>query len=230
MKNGAVKFLSCAAYMVIIGVAVMSALSGGLRWDIATAIIAVMSCVPFFLSFENSRPLAKELVITAAMTAFSAAGRLIFAPVPFFKPVSAVVIMCGMYFGKETGAVAGALSAVISAVWFGAGVWVPFQMLSWGFIGFAAGIAGKRGLSQKPVLLCVFGVAAGVIFSCIMDVWTVLSADGAFSIDRWAALTVSALPVTAVYAVSNVVFLLILRKPLGKRLERLKTKYGVFGG
>ncbi len=230
MKKGAVKFLSCTAYMVIIGVAVMSALSGGLRWDIASAIIAVMSCVPFFLSFENSRPSAKELVLTAAMTAFSAAGRLIFAPVPFFKPVSAVVIMCGMYFGKETGAVAGAMSAVISAVWFGAGVWVPFQMLSWGFIGFAAGIAGKRGLSQKPVLLCVFGVAAGVIFSCIMDVWTVLSADGAFSIDRWAALTVSALPVTAVYAVSNVVFLLILRKPLGKRLERLKTKYGIFGG
>ncbi len=230
MKKDAVKFLSCAAYMVIIGVAVMSALSGGLRWDIASAIIAVMSCVPFFLSFENSKPSAKELVITAAMTAFSAAGRLIFAPVPFFKPVSAVVIMCGMYFGKETGAVAGAMSAVISAVWFGAGVWVPFQMLSWGFIGFAAGIAGKRGLSQKPVLLCVFGAAAGVIFSCIMDVWTVLSADGAFSIDRWAALTVSALPVTAVYAVSNVVFLLILRKPLGKRLERLKTKYGVFGG
>lgn len=216
--------------MVIVGIAVMSALSGGLRWDIASAIIAVMSCVPFFLSFENGRPSAKELVITAAMTAFSAAGRLIFAPLPFFKPVSAVVIMCGMYFGKETGAVAGALSAVISSAWFGAGVWVPFQMLSWGFIGFAAGIAGKKGLSQRPVLLCLFGAAAGIVFSCIMDVWTVLSADGAFSVNRWVALTVSALPVTTVYAVSNVVFLLVLRKPLGKRLERLKTKYGVFGG
>lgn len=227
MRKKVIKYLS---YAVILVVAAASALSGGLRWDIASAVIAVISCVPFILSFEKSRPSAKEIVITAAMTAFSAAGRLVFAPVPFFKPVSAVVIMCGMYFGKETGAVVGALSAVISAAWFGMGVWVPFQMLSWGFIGFAAGIAGKKGLSQKPVLLCVFGAATGIVFSCIMDVWTVLSADGAFSVGRWAALTVSALPVTAVYAVSNVVFLLILRKPLGKRLERLKTKYGVFGG
>ncbi len=227
MKKNVIKILS---YLVILAAAAASAFSGLLRWDIASAVIAVMCCVPFFLSFERGRPMAKELVMTAAMTAFSAAGRLVFAPIPFFKPVSAVVIMCGVYFGKETGAVVGALSAVISSVWFGAGVWVPFQMLSWGVIGFAAGIAGKKGLSQKPVLLYAFGAVSGLVFSCVMDVWTVLSADGAFSLERWAALTVSALPVTMVYAVSNVVFLLILRKPLGKRLERLKTKYGVFGG
>ncbi len=227
MKKSVIK---ACAYAVIVVAAVMSAVSGGLRWDMASAIIAVMCCVPFFLSFEKGRPSARELVITAAMTAFSAAGRLVFAPIPFFKPVSAIVIMCGAYYGSETGFIAGSLSAVISAAWFGAGVWVPFQMISWGFIGFAAGIAGKRGLAQKPAMLCIFGALAGVVFSCIMDVWTVLSADGVFNLSRWIALTISALPVTAVYSVSNVIFLLLLRKPLGKRLERLKTKYGVFGG
>ena len=31
----------------------------------------------------------------------------------------------------------------------------------------------------------------------------------------------------AVYAVSNVVFLILLAKPFGKKLERIKIKYGI---
>ena len=61
-----------------------------------------------------------------------------------------------------------------------------------------------------------------------MDVWTVLSTNGSFTGELWIAAIVSALPVTGIYCVSNVIFMLILNKPLGRRLERLKTKYGVF--
>lgn len=35
------------------------------------------------------------------------------------------------------------------------------------------------------------------------------------------------LPFMAVYAVSNVIFLLLLAKPFGEKLERVKIKYGV---
>ena len=52
--------------------------------------------------------------------------------------------------------------------------------------------------------------------------------NGSFSGELWIAAIISAAPVTAVYCVSNVVFLLVLNKPLGKKLERLKTKYGIF--
>ena len=44
----------------------------------------------------------------------------------------------------------------------------------------------------------------------------------------WLTAVLSALPVTGVYCASNVLFLLVLDKPLGRRLERIKTKYGVF--
>ena len=71
-------------------------------------------------------------------------------------------------------------------------------------------------------------IVAGVAFSLIMDIWTTFSAEGGFSSARYLFYVGTALPVTAVYAVSNVVFLAILSKPLLRKLERIKIKYGVF--
>ena len=60
-----------------------------------------------------------------------------------------------------------------------------------------------------------------------MDIWTVLWADGRFNLTRYLAALVSAAPFTAVYAVSNVIFLMLFARPIGKILERIKTKYAL---
>lgn len=203
-------------------------LFGGERWDIASLAAVFLCCVPFFVSFEKRAPAARELVLIAVMTAFSVAGRFIFAVIPFFKPVTAVVIISAMYFGPQAGFMVGAMSAVISNIYFGQGAWTPFQMFCWGIIGFIAGALNRKQMLEKPLPLCVYGIFAGVLYSVFMDVWTVLSAEGTFSLSRWLAAMAAALPVTAVYCVSNAVFLLVLRKPLGRKLTRLRTKYGVF--
>ncbi|MBD5130291.1 MAG: ECF transporter S component [Ruminococcaceae bacterium] len=195
-------------------------------WATATVAAAVLGCVPMFLAFEKRAPSARELVLLAVMTAFSVSGRFIFAAVPFFKPVTAIVVLTAVYFGRQAGFMVGALSAVISNIYFGQGAWTPFQMFGWGSIGWLAGVFGKK--LEKPAALCVYGVFAGAAYSVIMEIWTTLSADGFFSLTRWSASMLAAMPVTLVYCVSNAVFLLLLRKPVGKRLERLKTKFGVF--
>lgn len=223
------KLIGQAALVAVPLVAVLGmTFFGGKRWDIAAVLTAFLCCVPFFLSFEKRKPAAREVVLIAVMTAFSVAGRVIFAVIPFFKPVTAVVIIAAMYFGPQAGFMTGAMSALISNIWFGQGAWTPFQMFCWGFIGWMAGMLNRRGWLEKPVLLCVCGAAAGALYSLVMDMWTVLSVDGAFSMSRWLAVAVSSLPIMAVYCVSNVVFLLLLRKPLGRKLHRLKTKFGVF--
>ena len=100
-------------------------------------------------------------------------------------------------------------------------------MFAWGLIGFLAGLLAKRLLESK-VLLIIFGALSGVVFSFIMDVWTTLWADGTFNIARFIASITTAAPFTVVYMVSNVIFLLLLTKPIGRKLQRLKTKYGIF--
>ena len=129
------KVVSLIAAAGLTAAAILGAvLSGGSGFWFASAAASVLCCIPFFLSFEKRAPSAGELVLIAVMTAFSAAGRFIFAPVPFFKPVSAIVALAARHLGPQVGFMIGALSAVISNIWFGQGPWTPFQMLCWGLV------------------------------------------------------------------------------------------------
>lgn len=195
-------------------------------YSVVSLLTVLLACVPFFAAFENKKAATGNLVIVAAMTALSVAGRFIFAPLPFFKPVTAIVIITAVYMGSESGFLVGALSAVISNFYFGQGPWTPFQMFSWGIIGFVAGLLSKR-ITAGKAFAVVYGMLSGAAYSLLMDVWTTLWTDGYFNISRFAAAVISAAPVTAVYGISNAVFLLLLAKPIGKKLDRVKTKYGL---
>lgn len=186
--------------------------------------VTVLSCVPFFLHFEHSENDVRKLILIAAMVAISVIGRFIFTPIPSFKPVTAMVVITAMYFGGEAGFMTGALAAVISNFYFGQGPWTPFQMFSWGIVGFLAGIIADP-LKKSKIVLTVYAVVSGVLYSLLMDVWTVLWADGYFNLSRYAAAVISAAQFTIIYAVSNVIFLLVFSKPIGKILERIKDKY-----
>ena len=162
----------------------------GQRYAWVTLCVAVLACVPFFLSFESSRAGAQRLALLAVMTALSVAGRVLFAAIPGFKPVTALVVLTAMYFGPQAGFMTGALSALLSNFYFGQGPWTPMQMLAWGMVGFLAGLFAKR-LQKSRVSLILYGAFAGVLFSFVMDIWTVLWWDGGFNAVRYAAAVVS---------------------------------------
>lgn len=188
--------------------------------------VTLLACASFFLAFEKGRSGTRQMIVIAVMVAITVVGRLVFAPIPGFKPVTAIVVITAMVFGGEAGFMTGALSAVISNFYFGQGPWTPFQMFIWGLIGLLAGLLATP-LKRSRLVLAVYGVFSGVAFSLLMDVWTVLWWDGSFNVTRYAAAILSALGFTAIYAVSNVVFLLLLAKPIGSKLERIKSKYGL---
>lgn len=191
-----------------------------------TLAAVLLACLPFFIRFEKKETDAKTLILIAVMIALSVVGRFIFAPLPGFKPVTAMTVLTAMYFGSDAGFMTGALTAVISNFYFGQGPWTPFQMFSWGIIGLLAGIFAEK-LKKSKVFLSVFGALSGILYSLLMDIWTVLWADGYFNFARYLAALVSSLQFTVIYAVSNVIFLLLLSKPTGKILQRVKTKYGI---
>lgn len=188
--------------------------------------VSVLAIVQFFISFEKKENAGTRLVLIAVMTAFSVVGRMIFAMIPGFKPVTAIVIITAIYFGKEAGFITGALSAVLSNFYFGQGPWTPFQMLTWGLIGFIAGAFAKK-LTDNKIFISVFGFIAGISFSLLMDIWSTLWMYGLFNWSRYITSVSTSLPYTVLYAASNVIFLLLLAKPIGKKLERIKIKYGI---
>jgi len=190
--------------------------------------IVVLSLITFFLSYEKRELNTRYMVVIAVMIALSVVGRFLFLAVPGFKPVTAIVILTAVYFGAEAGFLVGALTALISNMYFGQGPWTPFQMFSWGVIGLIAGLPYIRTyLLQNKGLIMLFGIFAGVLFSLLMDVWTVLSIDGVFNIKRYVTMVSLSIPFMVTYAVSNVIFLLLTIKPIGQKLERIKLKYGM---
>lgn len=210
---------------VIVGITVF----GAKRYAFISAAVALLSVLPFFLAFEKKSRDQREplrLSVIAVITAISIVSRIAFSFTPSFKPVTAVVIIAGAFLGGEAGFMCGSLTALISNFYFGQGAFTPFQMLAWGLIGFFAGVLGRT-LRKHVSILLIYGAMTGVAFSLILDVWSTIWFDGYFNFDRYLVQIVAAAPMTVSYAVSNVIFLIVLAAPFGKRLERIKTKYGL---
>lgn len=228
MKNTK-NILTLACFIILIPITVIlgATIFSEKGYAFTVFIITILSIIPLFYAFERKQVSSKELTIISVMVALSSIGRFIFAFLPGFKPITAITIITAIYLGKEAGFAVGSLSAVISNFYFGQGPWTPFQMLSWGLIGLIAGLLSKRLINNK-IALSLFGVFAGIFYSFTMDIWTTLWIDGAFNIARYIASITTALPITIEYAISNIVFLLLLNKPIGNKLKRIKSKFGLF--
>ena len=200
-------------------------LSSGDNYALASLLVTLLALVLFSCGFERRKTGTRRMIHVAVMTALSVVGRFVFMAIPGFKPITALVVITAMYLGGEAGFLTGALSALISNFYFGQGPWTPFQMLSWGLLGLLAGFLA-RPLKRSRVLLSVYGIFAGVAYSFIMDVWTVLWYNGGFKPALYVAALGTALPYTVAYAVSNVIFLNLLAHPFGEKLERVRVKYG----
>ncbi len=223
------KLISIIIWLILIPLAVVAGfvLSHERAGAFVMLAVAILALIPPFVRFEKKDHTAAEVMILASLVAFSSFARIAFFALPGVKPVTAVVVLAGAYLGCEAGFAVGALSALVSGMAFGLGSWTPFQMFAWGLVGLLAG-ALARFLKERRMPLLLYGALSGVLYSLLMDIWTVLSAEGGFALSRFAATVLTALPVTAVYAFSNVVFLLLLQKPARRIFGRLKTRYGVF--
>ena len=210
--------------LVLIGVFVFE----DQQYDFIYLSIALCSLLPFFLAFENRFPQAREIVLVAVLTAIAVASRIIFAWAPSFKPVAAIIIIVAIAFGKEIGFLVGALTALLSNIYFGQGPWTPFQMFGLGFVGFIAGMLRRTFIMKNIVFLSIFGVLAGLIYSLILDVQTMFMIDNGFNFPRYLAIVASSFPITLTYMISNAIFLVLLGNPLLKKFSRIKEKYGIF--
>ena len=87
-------------------------------------------------------------------------------------------ILCGYVFGGLFGFLLGALSVAVSAIFTGGvGPWMPFQMLAVGWVGLSSAALPQRIMSTllngrvERWLISVWGVAAGLIFGVVMNLW-----------------------------------------------------------
>lgn len=132
-----------------------------------TLVVVLASIGIFFASYEASRPRLRDIMPTVVLAALAAAGRILFAPIPDFKPVSAIAIIAGVAFGRKSGFMVGALAALASNFFFGQGPWTPWQMYAWGLVGYGAGLlamvpAKRRAAESRNSCRARSGEALGI--------------------------------------------------------------------
>lgn len=222
--------IAAAAVFVPLMIALGIAVWDDRKYYLVSLLIILVSMIPFAVRFERKKLSARELAVLAVMTAIGVAGRAAFYMIPQFKPIVAIAIITGVAFGADSGFIVGAMIAFVSNFIFGQGPWTPWQMEALGLMGLLAGLIfhKKDGRAPKLLPLCVFGaLGTMIVYGLLVDTSTVFTVYGKFTWEQALAAYASGLIPNLIHAGATVVFLLLLSKPLLKKLQRIRVKYGL---
>ena len=190
-------------------------------------LVMLESIAPFYIMFEKRSLRARELVLIAVICALTVAGRAVFYMLPEFKPVTAIVIIAGAALGGESGFMVGSVSMLASNIFFGQGIWTPWQMLAMGLIGYLSGVIFHSRLlpaNRLTLALCGFAFAL-IIYGGIMNPSTLIMTGAPLNAGSLLSVYALGLPVDTVHAVATAIFLSVGALPILTKLERIKRKY-----
>lgn len=196
------------------------------RFALFSLMVVASSVAVFLLGYDRSRPAATELIPITVLAAVAVAGRILFAPVPSFKPVSAVAIIAGVVFGRRSGFMVGALAGLVSNFFFGQGPWTPWQMYAWGLVGYLAGVLEHMGVFRHRPLLLAYGVASGLLYGLVINLWSIVGFFHPQDAAQFIALMAAAVPLDVLHGAATALFLSVAYYPWHRKFERLKRKYG----
>lgn len=195
-----------------------------------TLCVALLCLGLLLASFEASRPALRQLMPTAVLAALAAAGRVLFAPVPSVKPVSAVAIVAGATLGRRSGFVVGAVAALVSNFFFGQGPWTPWQMYAWGLVGYVGGVLAAHGALERPAALYGWGLASGVAYGLVLNGYYVLGYVKPLTWPSVLAACAASLPLDVTHGVATAAFLAAIWVPWGRAIRRAVAKYDLSRG
>lgn len=111
--------------------------------------VLVGGLLPVFVSFEQRRPQAREVVLLAVMTALCVGVNVLCSHTIPLHAGTMLVILTGISLGPEAGFLVGALGRLICNFFDGQGPWTPWQMLTWGLLGLLAGLVFYRSRGRR---------------------------------------------------------------------------------
>jgi energy-coupling factor transport system substrate-specific component len=170
---------------------------------------------------------SRDLAAIATLGALSAAGRVVFAPIPSVQPSTVLVLLTGWVLGPAPGFLVGATTALVSNLFMGQGPWTIWQMLAWGLVGAVGGLLGRRTPADRVWVVAVVSAVAGFAFSGLMDLWFWVSFVYPLTLKSWLVTVAASTWFNLMHAGGNVVFALVLTRQVVKALERHRERMRV---
>lgn len=119
-----------------------------------SVIVLIGGLLPVFISFEQRKPQAREVVLLAVMTALCVGVNVLCSHTIPIHAGTMLVILTGISLGPEAGFLVGALGRLICNFFDGQGPWTPWQMLTWGLLGLLAGLVFYRSHKRRRKTKC----------------------------------------------------------------------------
>ena len=164
----------------------------------------------------------KWLALTSILGSLSAMLRIPFAVLPSVQPCTFIVICAGYALGPAAGFLTGTITAIVSNLFLGHGLWTIYQILGWGLAGVVASILKKFNLNANRLrlTLTVFGFVWGYVFGVITNLsfWIYFYEP---SLTSFIAVQIASFWFDTVHALNNAVFLAILGPKTVNLLEKL---------
>ncbi|PES62690.1 ECF transporter S component [Bacillus cereus] len=226
MSKRYVAFIICI-FTVIIGTLLFTTLIMDGYYMLSSLFLLAVIMLPFYVRFERKAFVSREIVIVAVLAAIAAVSRVPFSILPSVQPTSFVIIVSAIVFGSETGFMIGATAAIVSNIFLGQGPWTPWQMFSWGMIGFIAGLLRNTFLMKKLWGRLLYGFVVGFLFGWIMNFWGLLGFIQEATWETVIAYYAASFSFDLSHAISNVIFLLLFSTSWITILTRFKKKYSI---
>ncbi len=209
------------------------------------AFVVGSSFVALLLEVQDEAIGAKLIALLGILTALNAALRFAEVAIPGpggFSPVFFLIILTGYVYGGRFGFLLGALTLLVSAlITGGVGPWLPYQMLTAGWVGLSAPLLRPlaRGLRleghrAEVALLAIFGLAWGLLYGVLMNLssWTFLTNMGVQgttfgeTVQRYAVFYVTtSLWWDLARGLGNVVLIVALGTPTLRALRRFYQRF-----
>jgi energy-coupling factor transport system substrate-specific component len=220
-------------------------LGGAVPGDAPAVALAAGAILALLLIELGTRELdSRGLALLAALAAVDAALRLaVVVGIGGWSPIFFLILVAGYVFGPGYGFLVGAFSLLVSAVATGGmGPWISYQVFAVGWIGAAAGIAGRwrspRFGWRDAVVLAAVGAMSGWAFGALMDiqVWVtgfrgpgpmgwIPGLDPATSLVHFGRFyLLTSLAYDTFRAAGNAIAVLVLAAPVVAALERVRAR------
>jgi len=100
-------------------------------------------------------------------------------------------------------------------------------MFSWGLAGLIAGLLMNSRLTKNVFVLCTLGAILAYLTGFILDSYSILYSTQNLTKEFIITTYGLGFSFNTILAVATALFLLLLAKPILKKFERLKLKYGI---
>lgn len=196
-----------------------------MSWELASFLIVSAVLIGGFAWYERTRPPSQVVALVAALAALAIAGRIAFAAFPNVKPTTDIVVFAGYALGPAPGFAVGALTALVSNLWFGQGPWTPWQMAGWGMCGILGAALGLRRREPSRLTLAVVCGFAGIAYGALLNFSLMATYGGEISLQRFLALEARAIPFDLAHATGNVVLALVAGPAMVRMLIRFRERF-----